>query len=64
VGLLRAAELAPARRARPSSHVSIITRVDMTYLGMQVLIEGLALAAFGLIRNMASEPLARRSTPT
>jgi hypothetical protein len=36
----------------------------MTYLGMQVLIEGLALAAFGLIRNMASEPLARRSTPT
>jgi len=32
----------------------------MTYLGMQVLIEGLALAAFGTIRNMASEPLASR----
>ncbi len=31
----------------------------MTYLGMQVLIEGLALAAFGLIRNMATDPLAR-----
>jgi hypothetical protein len=35
------------------------SRWDMTYLGMQVLIEGLALAAFGLIRNAATEPLAR-----
>ncbi len=35
------------------------SRWDMTYLGMQVLIEGLALAAFGLIRNMAQEPLAQ-----
>jgi hypothetical protein len=35
------------------------SRWDMTYLGMQVLVEGLALAAFGLIRNMATEPLAR-----
>jgi hypothetical protein len=35
------------------------SRWDMTYLGMQVLIEGLALAAFGVIRNMAEEPLAR-----
>jgi hypothetical protein len=34
-------------------------RWDMTYLGMQVLIEGLALAAFGLIRNQAGDPLAR-----
>src|SRR5918996_3271193 len=33
------------------------TRWDMTYLGMQVLIEGLALAAFGVIRDMASNPL-------
>jgi len=33
------------------------SRWDMTYLGMQVLIEGLALAAFGFIRNMATEPL-------
>jgi hypothetical protein len=31
----------------------------MTYLAMQVLIEGLALAAFGLIRNQAQEPLAK-----
>ncbi|MEV8510441.1 ferritin-like domain-containing protein [Actinoplanes sp. NPDC051475] len=35
------------------------SRWDMTYLGMQVLIEGLALAAFGLIRDMATEPLAK-----
>ena len=35
------------------------SRWDMTYLGMQVLIEGLALAAFALIRNMAQDPLAQ-----
>jgi P-aminobenzoate N-oxygenase AurF len=35
------------------------SRWDMTYLGMQVLIEGLALAAFGLIRDMATHPLGR-----
>ncbi len=35
------------------------SRWDMTYLGMQVIIEGLALAAFGLIRNVATEPLAK-----
>ena len=35
------------------------SRWDMTYLGMQVLIEGLALAAFGLIREYATEPLAK-----
>jgi hypothetical protein len=34
-------------------------RWDMTYLGMQVLIEGLALAAFGLIRDVAVDPLAK-----
>jgi P-aminobenzoate N-oxygenase AurF len=34
-------------------------RWDMTYLGMQVLIEGLALAAFGLIRDLAQDPLAK-----
>lgn len=32
-------------------------RWDMTYLGMQVLIEGLALAAFQLIRDQARHPL-------
>jgi hypothetical protein len=35
------------------------SRWDMTYLGMQVLIEGLALAAFGLIRNTAGDPLGK-----
>jgi hypothetical protein len=35
------------------------SRWDMTYLGMQVIIEGLALAAFGTIRNLATDPLAR-----
>jgi hypothetical protein len=34
-------------------------RWDMTYLAMQVLIEGLALAAFALIRNNATDPLAQ-----
>jgi len=34
-------------------------RWDMTYLGMQVLIEGLALAAFGVIRDLAQDPLGR-----
>lgn len=35
------------------------SRWDFTYLGMQVIIEGLALAAFGLIRDVVGEPLAR-----
>ncbi len=34
------------------------SRWDMTYLGMQVLIEGLALAAFALIRDQSQNPLA------
>jgi hypothetical protein len=34
------------------------SRWDMTYLGMQVLIEGLALAAFASIRDQARNPLA------
>jgi len=38
------------------------SRWDFTYLGMQVLIEGLALAAFGLIRDFARNPLARSVT--
>lgn len=32
-------------------------RWDVTYLGMQVLAEGLALAAFGVIRQLVEEPL-------
>lgn len=35
------------------------SRWDMTYLGMQVLVEGLALAAFALIRDQAGDPLAQ-----
>ncbi len=38
------------------------SRWDMTYLGMQVLIEGLALAAFGLIRSLTGSTLARTIT--
>jgi hypothetical protein len=34
------------------------SRWDMTYLGMQVVIEGLALASFALIRDQAKNPLA------
>jgi hypothetical protein len=33
------------------------SRWDITYLGMQILVEGLALAAFGLIRRLTQEPL-------
>lgn len=36
------------------------SRWDLTYLGMQVLIEGLALAAFAGIRDVARHPLARQ----
>jgi hypothetical protein len=35
-------------------------RWDMPYLGMQVLIEGLALAAFGLLRDATTQPLPRQ----
>ncbi|WP_374763856.1 ferritin-like domain-containing protein [Yunchengibacter salinarum] len=35
------------------------SRWDMTYLGMQVVIEGLALAAFANIRDHATDPLAQ-----
>ncbi|MFO1406667.1 MAG: ferritin-like domain-containing protein [Steroidobacteraceae bacterium] len=38
------------------------SRWDFTYLGMQVLVEGLALAAFGIIRDFARNPLARSVT--
>ncbi len=33
------------------------SRWDVTYLGMQIMIEGLALAGFGLIRQVTTEPL-------
>ena len=35
------------------------SRWDFTYLGMQVMIEGLALAAFALIHDYSTEPLAK-----
>ena len=35
------------------------SRWDMTYLAMQVVIEGLALAAFGTIRDLSQNPLTR-----
>jgi hypothetical protein len=34
-------------------------RWDFTYLAMQIIIEGLALAAFGTIRDLATEPLGK-----
>lgn len=36
------------------------SRWDMPYLGMQVLIEGLALAAFGVLRDLTPQPLVRQ----
>jgi hypothetical protein len=33
------------------------SRWDMTYLGMQIMVEGLALAAFGFMHQMSTEPL-------
>jgi hypothetical protein len=36
------------------------SRWDMTYLGMQVMIEGLALAAFGSMHQLTSEPLLKK----
>ena len=35
-------------------------RWDMTYLGMQIMVEGLALAAFGFIRQLTTEPLLKQ----
>jgi hypothetical protein len=35
------------------------SRWDMKYLGMQILVEGLALAAFGFIHQLSTEPLIR-----
>src|SRR5258706_11381361 len=38
------------------------SRWDMKFLGMQIMVEGLALAAFGMIRNNTKEPLLRALT--
>ena len=37
-------------------------RWDMKYLGMQIMVEGLALAAFGVMRETTDEPLIRELT--
>jgi hypothetical protein len=36
------------------------SRWDLTYLGMQVMVEGLALAAFGFLHQLTGEPLLRQ----
>jgi hypothetical protein len=36
------------------------SRWDMTYLGMQIMVEGLALAAFGFIYQLSEEPLLKQ----
>ena len=36
------------------------SRWDMTYLGMQIMVEGLALAAFGFMHMMTEEPLLKQ----
>src|SRR5438105_3122435 len=36
------------------------SRWDMTYLGMQIMVEGLALAAFGFLHQMTTEPLLKK----
>src|SRR4026207_202158 len=35
-------------------------RWDMTYLGMQIMVEGLALAAFGFMHQLTEEPLLKQ----
>jgi hypothetical protein len=36
------------------------SRWDMTYLGMQIMVEGLALAAFGFMHEITTEPLLKQ----
>jgi hypothetical protein len=36
------------------------SRWDMTYLGMQIMVEGLALAAFGFLHNFCDDPLLKQ----
>ena len=36
------------------------SRWDLTYLGMQIMVEGLALAAFGFLHQMTTEPLLKQ----
>src|SRR4051794_39506299 len=50
-----------------NAHLSLLlddiindSRWDMTYLGMQIMVEGLALAAFGFIHQLTTEPLLKQ----
>ena len=50
-----------------NAHLSLLlddilhdSRWDMTYLGMQIMVEGLALAAFGFMHQMTTEPLLKQ----
>src|SRR5262249_54789638 len=36
------------------------SRWDLTYLGMQIMVEGLALAAFGMLHQLTTEPLLKK----
>src|SRR5215468_478529 len=36
------------------------SRWDMTYLGMQIMVEGLALAAFGMMHQVTTDPLLKK----
>ena len=49
----------PQDAARPDPRDS---RWDMKFLGMQIMVEGLALAAFGMMRDTATNPLLRDLT--
>ena len=40
--------------------IVVDSRWDMTYLGMQIMVEGLALAAFGFIHQLTTEPLLKQ----
>ena len=50
-----------------NTHLSLLlddiladSRWDITYLGMQIMVEGLALAAFGFMHQMTTEPLLKK----
>src|SRR4029453_4622378 len=49
-----------AHLARLLADILYDSRWDMTYLGMQIMVEGLALAAFGFLHQMTSEPLLKQ----
>jgi hypothetical protein len=40
--------------------ILVDSRWDMTYLGMQIMVEGLALAAFGFMHQLTTEPLLKQ----